>query len=194
MYSVIIGFSTVAYRKNIVAFQDEVQLYEPLKQEILSGEELAALQSLCNTNGESVFCSERAVIRKEIYHSMIYYRAGNSCSFIVRVEDRDREMIFFGKILKFVIIQEEAVSLMKRLHHHENINICKDSKNPPTNPMLRRLVHDGTLGTHYAAVEEVDDVLAVYCKFITSKCIFIRTDQIQGVDGFITCVMTDYYS
>jgi hypothetical protein len=77
-------------------------LFEPLKQQLLAREELTALELLCTTERQSVFVSDRAVIRKEVFHSLIYKRGGNSCSNIVEVEDTGRRMECYGRVKIFV--------------------------------------------------------------------------------------------
>jgi hypothetical protein len=57
-----------------------------MKQQGLGEQELTALQLLCRTARSSMFCSEMAVIRKEVYRGLMYTKTGNSCSYIVKVE------------------------------------------------------------------------------------------------------------
>ena len=184
----------MGYRKHTVELQDHIELFEPLQQQELTRQELAALQLLCNTEGQPIWVSDRAVVRNEVFHSLVYKRTGTSCSNIVLVEDKSRKLEFYGRVLKFLSIERQAVAIMSRFHHHSNINICKDMKDRPTSPMILKLVQERKLGTHFAAVEMIDDILAVYCKNIQSKCIFIPAGQLlEGVDGFLTQVMSDYY-
>ena len=83
------------YRHNTILFHDNVELCQPLHQLDLTTEETVALESLCNLDRQSVMRSERAVTRKETYHSLMYERAGNSCSSVIRVDNRNRKMEFW---------------------------------------------------------------------------------------------------
>ena len=48
------------------------------------------------------------------------------------------------------------------------------------------------MGTHFIAVSDVD-VVAVLCNYIVVKCIYVRSDQIPGINGFLTPLMRDYF-
>ena len=102
-------------------------------------------------------------------------------------------MEFYGTVLKFVAIGGKGVALIRRFHSHEDINICKDGGSQPDIPLIRQFVHDRIVGTHFIAVSDVDDVVAVLCNYIVDKCIYVRSDQIPGINGFLTPLMRDYF-
>ena len=181
------------YCRNTTDFQDDVALFEPLKPQALTAQEMYALKSICRVDDNIVECSDRAVVLGDIYHSLMYRRSGTSCSSIVRVHDKCRKMEFHGTVLKFVAIHGRGIALIWRFDCHGDINICKHGRTQPDIPLIRRFVQDGIVGKDFIAVSDVDDVVAVFCNYIVDKCIFIKSDQIPDIKGFLTPVMRDYF-
>lgn len=112
----------------------------------------------------------RAIIRHEVFHTVNYSRAGNTCSNLILLQDD--HMLMYGRLKKFVLVDTRPIAILQRLHSH-NKNVCKDGKPMPLKPFLMQLVMDGTLASSCIAIEELDELIATECKFITRKCIFV---------------------
>ena len=104
------------------------------------------------------------------------------------VEEIESATLLYGKVLKLVLVESTAVAIVQRYHRHQS-NICKDGQQLLTLSLLRRLVRDNHLASFYMPVEELDELVAVYCSKISKKCIFVAdNDFSDNVCGFLVPV------
>ena len=177
-------------RKNTLQVSSGVEYFVPMTHEPLNCEETEAVSRFSGISVRTAATATRAIIQHQVYHSLLYKRRGNSCSSIVEILDENRTL--YGRIVKFILLGSASVALLKIIHHHSQLNICKETP-PPSRPFLRQLSRDGHLADYYHSAEELDELIAIKCSTIIRKCIYVEcSDFHESVTGFIVPVLRDF--
>ena len=172
-----------------MTIENGIEFFLPVEEQPLSNLEIQAITALTGTAPQLTGTACWAIVRHEVFHSLLYKRCGSSSSMVVEIESAT---LLYGKVLKFVLVESTAVAIVQRYHRHQS-NICKDGQQLPTLSLLRRLVRDNRLASFYMPVEELDELVAVYCSKISKKCIFVAdNDFSDNVCGFLVPVLRDY--
>ena len=166
--------------------QDGTKVCLPLKPMKIANDEREALRLLTRMpTPESCVVAERILVRGRTFSSEMYKRRGKSSDFIIQFS-KDHKQTSYGTVTKYVHdVNHQTVALVRVLHEHSDEKICTHNVAPSTDICTRDLVREGLVGTQFVPVEKLDHVVAVPCKCITGKCVFVPT-PVEGVHGHIT--------
>ena len=119
------------------------------------------------------------------FHSTMYPRKGNSCSYLV--EFNSNGSTAYGKVVCYVVHENVAYALIEEWKKTGR-NVCQDLPFPQ-DPVLKGIVERNLIGEHYLEVKEDSEPLVVSCHEIVNRCLYVKTGEARG---FITALDTPY--
>ena len=103
----------------------------------------------------------RMVKEGQMYHSEAYVRRQSSCSYLVILESRNKE-VEFGAVNCFLCCEERVPFCLIQVYRNLNMNICIGLSRP-SDVVVRDFVEANLLGMHFLAVEITDEYTLVNC-------------------------------
>ena len=117
------------------------------------------------------------------FHSVLYPRKGNSCSYLIRFNSHSGEA-YFGKVVCYIFHQNIAYALLLK-YNLTGLNVCQELP-PPQDTVLREILRRNLLGGHFVEVQETDIPVIVNCNSIVNRCL-----NVQGKDGTVILTWLD---
>ena len=94
-----------------MTIENGIEFFLPVEeQQPLSNLEIQAITALTGTAPLLAGTACRAIVRHEVFHSLLYQRCGSSSSMVVEIESAT---LLYGKVLKFVLVESTAVAIVQ---------------------------------------------------------------------------------
>ena len=162
-----------------------VRLYEPMHYKRLVNYQNVLHASFGSGPDESHLVSYRMTKDHVTFHSTMYPRKGNSCSYLIQFRLHSR--IAYGKVVCYIFHQNIAYALLLK-YNVTGVDVCQ-GLSPPQDAVLKEIVHKRLIGQHFAEVQDTERPLIISCNVIVNRCLYV-----QGKDGkgFMTRLDTPY--
>ena len=134
-----------------------IHLHEPMQHKKLVGFQgvLSQVLGCAPDTGYMVFF--RMTKAHITFHSTMYSRIGNSCSYIVHLHLNGNDM--YAKVVCYILHQNLAYALVLQ-YHLTGVNVCEGLP-PPQDVVLQEIVRKKIVGQHFLEAQEKKHPLIV---------------------------------
>jgi hypothetical protein len=172
-------------KSNTRCVDGEILLHEPMQYRKLIGFQGVVSQVLGCALGTEYMVFFRMTRARVTFHSTMYVRKGNSCSYIVHIRLNGSDT--YAKVVCYILHQNVAYALVL-LYHLTGINVC-DGLPPPQDVVLQEIVRQKLVGRHFLEAQETERPLVVNCSAIINRCLYVKSGHGRG---FITHLDAPY--
>ena len=119
------------------------------------------------------------------FHSTMYSRKGNSCSYIAHLHLNGSDA--YAKVVCYILHQNIPYALVLQ-YHMTGINVCEGFP-PPQDVVLQEIVRKKLVGQHFFEAQETEHPLVVPCSAFMHRCLYVKSSHGRG---FITHLDVPY--
>ena len=119
------------------------------------------------------------------FHSTMYPRRGNSCSYLIECHSHGR--VVFGKVVCYISCENIAYALL--LKYNIGLNVCQGLP-LPQDVVLWEIVRRTFLGQDFMEVQETNIPMIVNCNAIVNRCLEVEGHKDRKI--FMTVLDTPY--
>ena len=129
--------------------EGKILLHEPVHFEMLTQFQNVFFAAFGSGPVPEYLVSYRMTKDHVTFHSMMYPRKGNLCSYLVQFCAHGRKC--YGRVVCYILFKNVAYALITK-YGLNGLNVCQDLP-PPQDVVVKEIVHRNLIGQHFLQVQ-----------------------------------------